>query len=114
MHIAMWGDDAAVSLASSLQGVEGVDSVWVNSQRVTGIEHITPETLQTSEDVTADTTTDTNLLSDYTAQVQRTNPDSVVYRVHAPEQLSMEGRGRAKSAEIGEKALNTFIDSMPV
>ena len=55
--------------------------------------------------------TNDNILRDYTAQVQRTNPDSVVYRVHAPEQLSMEGRGRAKSAEIGEKALNTFIDS---
>lgn len=52
-----------------------------------------------------------NILRDYTAEVQRTNPDSVVYRVHAPEQLAMEGRGRAKTAEIGEKALNTFIDS---
>ena len=51
------------------------------------------------------------LLSDYTAAVERTNPDSVVYRVHAPEQLAMEGRGRAKTAEIGEKALNTFMDT---
>ena len=51
------------------------------------------------------------LLSDYTAEVQRTNPDSVVYRVHPPENLAMEGRGRAKSAEVGEKALNTFVDS---
>ncbi len=60
----------------------------------------------------SDVTTDgDNILSDYTAQVQRTNPDSVVYRVHAPEDLAMTGRGRAKSAEIGEKALNTFLDS---
>ena len=50
-------------------------------------------------------------LSDYTADVQKTNPDSAVYRVHAPENLSMEGRGRAKIAEIGEKAMNTFVDS---
>ena len=111
VHIAMWGDDTAVSLASSLQEIEGVDSVWVNSQRVTGIDHITPETLQTPEDVIAETTTDTAILSDYTAAVQRTNPDSVVYRVHAPEDLAMEGRGRAKTAELGEKALNTFVDS---
>ena len=52
-----------------------------------------------------------NILRDYTSQVQRTNPDSVVYRSHAPEDLAMEGRGRAKTAEIGERALNTFVDA---
>lgn len=59
-------------------------------------------------DVTAD---EQQLLSDYTAAIQRTNPDSAVYRVHAPENLTMQGRGRAKTAALGEKILNTFIDS---
>ena len=40
VHIALWGDDAAVSLAQALQEVDGVDSVWVNSQRITGMEHV--------------------------------------------------------------------------
>lgn len=47
VHIALWGDDAAVSLAESLQGVEGVDSVWVNSQRITGMEHTRQQTQDT-------------------------------------------------------------------
>ena len=58
VHIALWGDDAAVSLARSLQGVEGVDSVWVNSQRVTGIEHIGQQTQDTDADGTVDDATD--------------------------------------------------------
>ncbi|MCY3739937.1 MAG: strawberry notch family protein [Candidatus Poribacteria bacterium] len=65
----------------------------------------------TDAESTVDESNEQQLLSDYTAEVQRTNPDSVVYRVHAPEDLAMEGRGRAKTAEIGEKALNTFVDS---
>ena len=58
VHIAMWGDDTAVSLARSLQGVDGVDSVWVNAQRVTGIEHIGQDTDSTDPDVTTDSESD--------------------------------------------------------
>ena len=59
VHIVMWGDpDAAVSLARTLQGVEGVDSVWVNSQRVTGLEHIGQETDAADTDVTTDSEPD--------------------------------------------------------
>lgn len=126
VHVMTWG---ALELAEKLHGVEGVDSVWANETRYTGLEQIEPHeegSMVYRDDRTAEeketdailnraferlTGEETDRLQDYTAQVQRTNPDSVVYRVHAPEDLSMEGRGRAKTAEIGEKALNTFVDS---
>jgi len=106
-HLEMWeriGDSELIAL----------QSVDVNKYLIGIIEnrevYVKPEYLSGADaDVTADR--DENILRDYTAEVQRTNPDSVVYRVHAPENLAMEGRGRALTAELGEKALNTFVDS---
>ena len=49
VHVMTWGN---ADLATALEGVEGVDSVWVNSTRHTGISHIGDGTQQ--ETITRD------------------------------------------------------------
>lgn len=41
VHVMMWG--AANSVAEAIQNVEGVDSVWIGSQRYTGLAEIASE-----------------------------------------------------------------------
>lgn len=91
-----------------VRGVVEKGSLYVQPQ-ITSIEGLQGK--QIEHDLAGQPQNEQQLLSDYTAEIQRTNPDSAVYRVHAPEDLAMEGRGRALAAEIGEKALNTFVDS---
>ena len=46
VHVMMWGDDAD-TVARAIENVEGVDSVWVGSQRITGMDHTRTPTQQT-------------------------------------------------------------------
>lgn len=54
-HVMLWGEDADTA-ARAVENVDGVDSVWVGSQRITGMDHTRTSSDQTITDTSTDDT----------------------------------------------------------
>ena len=101
-HVMTWGD---TNLAMALDGVENVDSVWVNDTRWTGVEHTVSVDRSITREVggveqgfvkAGDTFSGDNLLRDYQPSAEVPRANRAVRAMPPIERLNLQGEGKTR------------------